>query len=52
MKLAEKDNLYCFYEDHWLKNLIDSTLQTDKTFSFCEPCLLEMLHAKVVSYVR
>lgn len=44
MKLAEKNNLYCFYEDHWLKNLIDSTLQTDKTFSFCEPCLLQMLH--------
>lgn len=27
---AEKDNLYCFYEDHWLKNLIDQYTQTDQ----------------------
>ena len=45
IKLSGKKDLYCFYEDHWLKNLIDSTPQTDKTFSFCEPCLLQMLHA-------
>lgn len=41
----EKDDPYCFYEDHWLHNLIHTTPQTDKTFSFCEPCLLQMLHA-------
>ena len=45
IKLSGKKDLYCFYEDHWLKNLIDSTPQTDKTFSFCEPCLLQMLYA-------
>ncbi len=43
MGLVSKDQIYCFYEDHWLSNLINCTPQTDKTFSFCEPCLLQLL---------
>lgn len=45
MNLSMNDTMYCFYEDHWLKYLIGSTPQKEKSFSFCEPSLLQMLHA-------
>ena len=41
----QNQEIFCFYEDHWLKNLIYSLPQKDKTFSFCDPCVLQMLHS-------
>lgn len=41
----QNQEIFCFYEDHWLKNLIYSLPQKDKTFSFCDPCILQMLHS-------
>lgn len=41
----QNQEMFCFYEDHWLKNLIYSLPQKDKTFSFCDPCVLQMLHS-------
>ena len=43
MGFSNTETTYYFYEDHWLKYLIGSTPQKYKTFSFCEPCLLQML---------
>lgn len=36
-------DMFCFYEDHWLQNLIFSAPQKDKTFAFCDSSILQML---------